>query len=165
MWEAFDAVDLFCFTANANVTNRGALVMGAGMARQVLQRFPGIDLQFGEQLLYLANTEKHYQLRYGLLFHPLPWEECGEGPDGQFQDGRGKVVAFQTKYHWYNDAQVGVIVHAANMLWVMATAAPQMTIALNFPGVGHGNLPLRDVMDGIEHLPDNVHVYHLGGLA
>lgn len=51
MWSAYDGADLFLVTTNGVVTRDGKLVMGAGIARQARDRFPGLDEALGKAAL------------------------------------------------------------------------------------------------------------------
>ena len=56
MFEAFNEADLWLFTANGVIKRNGALVMGAGIAKTVRDKWPGIDLKIGTPLIV---TGKH----------------------------------------------------------------------------------------------------------
>lgn len=68
MWRAWAVSDLWLFTANAVLTADGRLVMGAGIAKQVRDKFAGVDLALGEQI--------EHGSRFGLLVSPLPATRC-----------------------------------------------------------------------------------------
>ncbi len=76
MWSAFDQVDLFLVTTSHVVTKDGKLVMGAGIAKQARDRFPGLDAALGQAALPTG-------IPYGLLVSSH-WPEA-------------KLGAFQTK--------------------------------------------------------------------
>ena len=42
MWRVFDEVDYFVITTNAIIKRNGAVVMGAGIAKQMRDKYPGI---------------------------------------------------------------------------------------------------------------------------
>lgn len=59
--------DWLVFTANSVVTSTKRLVMGAGIAKQVRDRYPGIDRFFGETLLDNNPAGARFHL---LVNHP-----------------------------------------------------------------------------------------------
>ena len=60
MWDAYGECDLFCITTNSTLTNDDRLIMGGGIAREALDRFPGIDLACGAAI-------KEYGTHYGMV--------------------------------------------------------------------------------------------------
>ena len=79
MWSVFDQADLFLVTTNHVVMGDGKLVMGAGIAKQARDRFPGLDAALGQAALATGTP-------YGLLISPR-WPKA-------------KLGAFQTKGEW-----------------------------------------------------------------
>ena len=133
MWTVFDAVDLFCITTNGTRRKNGALVMGAGIARQARDKFPTLDMQFGQAISTLP---------YGLLILP-----------------QIKIAAFQVKAHYRQPASLALIQQSTEMLAVWCVEHPTAQVALNFPGIGLGNLSIAEVLPIIETLPDQVQVW------
>ena len=126
----------WCFiTTNGSLKSNGALVMGAGIARQVRDRWPGIDKVCGAAVKASAQP-------YGLLL------------------GK-KMGLFQVKYHWKQPAQLELIEYATIKLRMLAESQPGKVIFLNFPGIGYGGLSQSDVLPIIAQLPDNVIVWTL----
>jgi len=82
MWSVWSETDLFLITANSFVKHTGQLVMGAGIARQACDRFPGLDAILGQAI---RETCGHLG-EYGLLVSPH-WPAASLG-------------VFQVKYHW-----------------------------------------------------------------
>lgn len=134
MWSVFDEVDYFCFTANNVVTSSGRLVMGAGIAKQVRDRFPGIDKKFGTYLNVLNRDV------YGLMLV-------------------NSIIAFQTKRQFMNLSCIEVIKQSTNELSSKAAIIPSKKYCLNYPGIGHGGLPKSIVEPIIQTLPDNVQIW------
>lgn len=67
IWSVFEQADLFLVTTNATLNRQGALVMGAGIARQARDRFPGLDQKLGKAVAFIGS-------HYGVLF-PTAWPE------------------------------------------------------------------------------------------
>lgn len=144
MWTAYDKSSLFCITTNSTMDGRPgetqALVMGAGIARQAKERFPGIETAFGAAILATQSA------RYGLLVSPS-WPV-------------GKLAAFQTKILFSAPAELDLIIQSAEMLAAWCVEHPGQRVDLNAPGVGYGKLPWHDVMGAIGPiLPTQVNVW------
>lgn len=134
-WDAWEDADLFLFTSNGIVGVKGNLIMGAGTAYQVMQRFPGINLRFGAQLQKGKN-------RYGLLI-----------------DSATKIGAFQTKLHFRNPSPLELIDFSTEKLLEWIEEIPGKTIHMPFPGIGYGKLTTDEVMPILEKLPPEVHIW------
>lgn len=138
MWDAWDDTDLFLFTSNNVVTRYEALVMGAGLARDVRDRWPGVDKILGAEVR--KTTAEGF---YGLLLSP----------------NGGKLGAFQVKYHYKEKADLDLIKKSTAQLAEYANANPGKRIDLNFPGIGNGGLDPTSVIWLINELPENVHIW------
>lgn len=138
MWSAYDGADLFLVTTNGVVTHDGKLVMGAGIARQARNRFPGLDEALGKAALEAGAP-------YGLLVSPR-WPKA-------------KLGAFQTKGEWKEGASPALISASTHMLLEWCKEHPTAQVHLNMPGVGLGGLPLEVVLPILEPLPDSVNVW------
>lgn len=131
--------DWLVFTANSTVTKDGRLVMGAGIAKQVLERYPGIDRFFGSVL----QDNGYAGGRYNLAAH------YGH-----------RVMALQTKIDWRNASDLNLVVESVSYLAGFSLFRPTETIATVRPGCGLGNLDWDQVKPRIAPLlPDNVTVY------
>lgn len=137
---------LFLFTACNVVRNDGKLTMGKGCAAQVKELFPDIDLQLGQALteMGLAGNQQE-QPAYHLLVHP-EWPKC-------------KIGAFQTKYHFCQKSDLGLIQGSINALIAWSAAHPDVTIHLPFPGIGRGQLTKKEVLPILSSLPSAVTIW------
>lgn len=133
--------DYACITTNSFVKKDGKLVMGRGIARQVRDSFPDIDLDFGHEI-----NKRYANLAEYLIL------------DSNYYP---KILAFQVKYHWADKADVDLIAKSAAQLSVRATENPDKTFFLNFPGIGNGQLSISDVEFIVNLLPENVTVWTL----
>lgn len=127
MWDVYDEVDLFLFTANNAITREGRLVMGAGMAKQVKNRFYNIDSDFGT--LVMRVTKGKPTGKFGLVT----------------LDDERKLGAFQTKNHWRFPSRPEILLFSAYKLEIWCQENPGKTVALNFPGIGHGGMNKAEV--------------------
>lgn len=140
IWEVYQETDKFLFTSNGIIKGDNSLVMGAGIAKEVRDRFKGIDKAIGTYINSLGiETEKGY----GLLLSP----------------NGGKVGAFQTKIHYKDESPLWLIRKSTDMLGEYAENNPHIIISMPYPGIGHGNRSMEEIEPIISVLPDNVHVY------
>lgn len=137
IWSVWNITDLLLFTANSTITKDNKLVMGAGIAKEVRDRFPGIDSRIGNLLneLQLANKD------FGLLLSP---------------SGK-KIGAFQTKIDWKQPSNLELIRKSTLML--LEVSSNYKRIDLCYPGINHGKLNPSDVLPIIQQLPDNVYIW------
>lgn len=134
-----DPNTLVVFTANSTIRQNGSLVMGRGIARDIRDRFPGIDAKFG-QLVQMQPLNDSW----GLLI----------------LDYRGyRIGAFQVKTRFNEAASPLLIKAAATKLATWANANSSIVVHLNYPGIGYGMLPEDVVRPLIANLPSNVHVW------
>jgi hypothetical protein len=136
MWTVWGKTDLWMFTSNPIRNRYGGIVMGAGIAKQVAQRFPYVPRGFRDVL------DKN-PASAGVL------SIC----DGQL------LGYFMVKHHWELPADLGVISDSVADLKVLASRYDR--IDLNYPGIGNGRLKESEVEPVIISLPDNVHVWKL----
>lgn len=136
MWSVFDEVDYFVITTNAVIKRNGAVVMGAGIAKQVRDQYPGIDVEIGKGIQKVCASGGEYGLILG-----------------------NKIGVFQVKYHYKHMANLALISQSAKELAAHAEANPDKTYALNYPGIGNGGLAPWLVEPLLEILPDNVQVW------
>jgi len=135
---------VICVTTNAVVKRNGALVMGRGVAKQCLDRNPGIDFVFGKAVS-----------QNGSIMQILTELD---------QPSLRLLALFPVKQHWRQSAKLGIIERSATELGNLAEKTPNSIFVLPRPGCGNGNLSWREVKPIIEHiLPNNVHVIHLPG--
>lgn len=138
MWSVYGSVDLFCITTNSTVNQKGALVMGRGVALQAKIKFPGIEK------LAAPKIKSPY---YGLVIIP-----------------EYNVGLFQVKRDFKQNASLDIIGLSVSrlILWMIQFYTKNKywpLVALNFPGIGYGKLKKEDVLPIINLLPNNVEVW------
>ncbi len=139
MWKESEA-DAILFTANSTIRADGALVMGRGAALECQSLYAGCNKQFGQII-------KGRRL-YGVVLGP------NDLKPGYF------LGAFQVKYHFKDNADIGLISYSTGKLFELAKyVIPDLLWAVNFPGIGWGRLKREDVLPIISILPDNVEVW------
>lgn len=141
MWNAFHDTDAFCITTNSYIRNDGELVMGRGIAKIANKTLNGLSKALGRKIE----------------------EKCGHlGTYGVLPSNRkniDKMVAFQVKTHFKEDADLDLIKASTEGLSRMAEKYPYKRFDLNFPGVGNGGRSKGEVAPIIKTLPDNVNIW------
>lgn len=145
LWYEVGQASLLLFTANSTLDARGHLVMGAGAALEAKRWFPELPAWFGDRI---REHEWGGGDNYGLLIHPTA------------HDGT-RIGTFQVKGHWCEPASPWLIEHSTQMLaqYIELSTDSNERIAMNFPGIGRGQLSREEVLPIISRLPDNVFVY------
>lgn len=104
---------------NLDVRRDGTAVMGAGVARQAAERFPGLSARYGAFL-----------------------KGCGSG---LFCDQESRVICLPTKIHWQQDSHRELVARGLRLLRTYAIFHPEEEIRLPLVGAGFGKLPAADV--------------------
>ena len=125
-------------TTNSYIRKDGALVMGRGCAKAMAEAFPGLPMMLGARIEHLS------EYNIGIL-----------------EDETSNIAlgAFQVKYHFKQDADLGLIERSCSALWALADLKPEREFHLNYPGIGNGRLKASDIEPLIQLLPDNVNVW------
>lgn len=113
---------------NGVVTRTGLLVMGAGVALQAKQRFPGIDRDLG----YLVHS-------IGNACYILP---------------KYKVITVPTKHHFKDKASITLIREGVAYLNALPKNPEMSDIVLPLLGAGLGELHPYDVLEELRRLDD-----------
>lgn len=137
MWSVLREVHHFLITTNSTVKANGELVMGAGIAKQARDNYPGLAAMFGGTLQ---------------LWYPDGKAGCVLYADNTFG-------MFQVKYDWKQPADLDLIQYSTDQLKEHALKAPHQRFALNFPGIACGGLPYEQVKPIVDALPDNVQIW------
>lgn len=140
MWDeshnAYDPPQIFLATTN-NVIVGNSLVMGAGSAFEMTQRFYGADREFAAAIKQTKNPQ-----RYLLV--------C-----------IGKYGIIQTKYHYKDPSPIELISDSLGRLARLAELFPTTIIHCPFPGIGLGRLRetiVKPYLDGLVQ-SENVHIW------
>lgn len=125
------------FGSNLSIKKDGTNVMGAGLAKQLKNAYPGIEKAHGDALKEfkgVQNIDFYY--------------EGSEDPI---------VVAFPVKEHWSEKAKLSLIEKSCHELKEIACENKKMTFLWAFPGIGNGKLDPKDVIKIIKkvEMPDN----------
>lgn len=135
--ESLEKYDFVGFTANSTLTKEGRLVMGAGSAKHVRDKFPDIDLRLGE----LVKDSPKYLIK---------------------KDTETNIFALQTKINWRVKSPLDLVIKSIRALKLHAIKQPDKTFAIPMPAFGFGGLDGNEIiLNCLEELPDNVYVYKL----
>lgn len=136
MWDIYKEADYFIFTGNSYIKQNGALVMGRGMAKEVRDKFPGIDKLIGSKI-----RESCEQIEfYGLIVDE-------------------KIGVFQVKYHYDEESLLTLIQCSVSCLKQFAKKHLDKQIHMNYPGIGFGGLTKKEVAPLLKCLSNNVHIW------
>jgi len=139
MWDVYEESDLWLFTGNSYINQRGELVMGRGLALEVKTRYKYVPECFGRRIVHLDT--------YGV-------EALGDGWDN--------FGVFQVKHHFKANAELMLIGYSCVKLVELIELQGLGRVDLNFPGIGYGKLDRAEVLPIIAELPDAVHVWEKG---
>lgn len=110
--------DWQCIPTNGCVY-RGRLVMGAGVARQALDRFPGLDGTLGAMVMCRGNV-----------------------PVAVY---RHRLITFPTKGHWRDRSTLALVRESAERLATLPDVADTDRVVLPAVGCGLGGLTWDEV--------------------
>jgi len=136
IFEVAPAYDAICVTTNGIVTQKSKLVMGAGVARQFRDNYPGLDYELGQKVTTYGN-------QVFLVYK-----------------NKQPIISFPTKYHWKDKSDIDLIVDSAKKLVKITQSRFWVKVALPAPGVGKGGLSwksqvypaLKDILDDRFHI-------------
>ena len=126
------------FGSNLSIKKDGSNVMGAGLAKQIKERIPGIDKAHGEALMKFKGVQQIWPTKSGTK-DPI-------------------IIAFPVKRHWSEDGNTWLIEKSCHELKAIASANKEMTFLWAFPAIGNGKLQPKDVIKIIQkvEMPSNV---------
>jgi len=145
MWNVWGK-GLWLFPANAHQRWNGELTMGAGLAKEVKDKWPRLPSILGA---YLRDGGYGDESAYGVC---VPVYVPG------IVDGY-KIGAFQTKFHWKGVSSLALIGFSVTRLRIMCKYGQIPRVDLAFPGIGCGGLKREAVLPIISELPDAVHIW------
>ncbi len=128
------------FTANSFIASGGRLVMGAGAALACKTAYPGVDLEFGAEVLFRTRGRLDYYVC------PLHSHQLG---------------ALQVKRHYADKADIELIEKSLLMLAEFALDNRSYVIHCNYPGIGNGGIAYGRVRALVKSLklPKNIYLW------
>lgn len=127
LWD-FDA-EYRCVTTNGVLNSRGELVMGAGVALQCKQRFPGLPGYLGP----IVGREGNFPVL------------CKQE----------RIITFPTKHDWRDNSSLNLIVCSAHRLVQLVNEHNIASVAMTRPGCGNGRLKWATVKEEIASILDD----------
>lgn len=112
--------DALVLTTNGQLAGDGALVMGAGCAKQAKERFPTLP--------YLAGARVREHGNHVFVFDPA---EHGLAFDKA-------IVSFPVKEHWRDPAELRLIRRSVAELLAIVNYTGWRQVVVPRPGAGHG---------------------------
>lgn len=132
-----DTYDAVCFTSNGIVKANGELVMGAGIAKAIKDKWPDLPKRFGALVKLEGNIVNYHeqQIRY---------------------DRDIFVVSFPTKHNWRDNSDIDLIKKSAHSLVQLADRlGVWKKVALTRPGCGLGGLSWSEVKKVLSPILDD----------
>jgi hypothetical protein len=114
IWDKHDQGEWIAITTNPIINSRGELVMGRGVAEEAKLQYP-----------HLPTHLAMLVLRYGNIPFVLSLE---------------KIITLPVKHHWREQADIRLIIHSLNRLYVLAANLELERIFIPRPGCGNGKL-------------------------
>lgn len=121
--------DVYVITTNGTVKKDGKAVMGAGVAKQARDTYPGMDGLLG----FLLVTQQNKPFCLGRITKNIPVEYA-------------QLITLPVKHHWREKADLNLIERSLSLLEQEVQFAaehsdkPIETIAMVRPGCGNGGL-------------------------
>lgn len=128
MWQLRDLVkaDAVAVTTNGMIKKNGCLVMGKGVAKECLERYPRADIFFGKMVREQGNKPHYY------------FPEIGK---------KTLIISLPTKHDWRNASDLELIKSSLEELVKIADKFNLSTVLLPRPGCGLGGLQWTDVVE------------------
>ena len=155
LWH-IDKVDAIGITTNGFVKCNGCAVMGRGIALQAKQRYPGIDRRLGELLRQNGNHVQIVWEKPTIFSFPVkPASFKCRSLDEIVSHARYKYRIGDVVPGFLSVARLDIIERSARELVELSDKMGWMRVALNFPGIGAGELKTDDVKKVVEPILDN----------
>ena len=122
-------------TTNGHVNSYGNLTMGAGNAKQAMNKFSGLSKQLAALVRVKGNRVHVLEERKGY-----------------------RLITFPVKRVWDERADLDLISSSAEQLLHLTEVYKSCLFILPRPGCGNGDLDWEEVKPRLVHLPDNVFV-------
>lgn len=156
MLDVIEHSHLFVISTNGILKADGSLVMGAGIAGQIAEKYPSIPKLAGNCIKagrYPTSHEVH-------------WKHSGVSHRYSFIQLPGTSISlFQVKGAWWESAKLFMIHQSALAMKkvidnFVAQYKCEPVVHMNFPGIGKGCLSKEVVLPTLQSiLPDFVHVW------
>jgi hypothetical protein len=156
LWKPQPHPGVYIVTTNFSVNRSNELVMGRGAALEAKNRIPGIAAEAGDFVIKYSETHrtsdtgKVVPYCFHLLRNPRP------------DEGKYGFGLFQVKWNYDQKADLGLINCSMVSLRYYCLTYPHISIRMNYPGIGFGQLPRSEVNKIVESfIPDNLTICYL----
>ena len=147
LFEPPPRTSVICLTTNGIVRNDGAAVMGRGVAREAVSRWPGIEYRLGHMLRAEGNVVHRLTVDgfvalgadMGRRYKSIP---CSPNRKYWLQSSIEvpfDIFSLPVKHHWRDQADLGLIEQSLTQLKT-ATRHFGGLVVLPRPGCGNGRL-------------------------
>ena len=123
MWDVYRQYDAICCTTNSVVKRNGALVMGAGIAKQFAHKYPWVSQYWGT---LVKKRKINGNTQPGVILTILKQKP--------------HLIYFQTKEHWKDKSNIGLINRSIHLLAGLIDTTNLEKILLPKPGCDNGGL-------------------------
>jgi len=159
IWDYIGKVDVLCITTNGFIKSNGCGVMGRGIAKEALERYPGIDKELGKSIETYGNVPCSLLTHDNTIISSFPvkskYEVC-------LNDLSNIVSAYQNKFNpgdrvpgWACKAKLSIIENSSNLLKIKADSFGWKLIVLTRPGCKNGQLNWLEVEPLLSTIFDN----------
>jgi hypothetical protein len=150
LWQPVEHPAIYVVTTNASINKHGELVMGRGAALQATKRIPGIAKEAAKVITHRLGLLHREGNDYGFVLVRQPRPE----------EGKYGFGVFQVKKTWDQRATIPLISFSMNILRLYILSKKNITIRMNYPGIGNGGLPKGQVSLLLQDLPKNLHIFY-----
>lgn len=156
--------DAICITTNGGWKKNGCAVMGAGVAKQARDLFPGIDKVLGDRLRTMGNIPHvlRHNEKYDTYVISFPTKPQGRRIQ-TYADIQWYVIErMQDKFRtgdyvpgWACKSDIVLIENSARILDAIATGSGMSTVVIPRPGCNNGELSWEKVKKVLEPILDD----------
>jgi hypothetical protein len=127
-------------TTNRDINMYGHLIMGKGIAKQCVEKFPKIPIDAGKIICRMKDGEDYHIIEFT----------------------QHRVILLQTKRHWQDASPLSLVTETVKQLGELARKNPSHLYNIVQPGCGLGGLDWKgQVYPLCKELPDNVIVWSM----
>ncbi len=139
LWDYHTQGSFICIMVNCTPNSRGNAIMGKGIAKEAVEKFPQLPKLLGStQIEYAGETFFTARSRRPQVFLKF------------------RLITFPTKVTWDVDSSLIIIEHSCRYLVAIVDKMKSLKVPIYLPkpGVGNGNLEWESVQSVIEPILD-----------
>lgn len=123
--------NVYIFLANGQLNSKGELIMGAGAARAVKEKYPAVPYYLGERIKDVGDKATRDDGQTAYVYYVCSYL-C--------------FLALQTKFHWREYSPLSLIDDSLLVLRNTLIEKPtHWTFSMAYPGIGKGGLKKEEV--------------------